>query len=133
MNPNLTTDRPTFVTHLECSMTGERYDADTLHGLSRVGRPLLVRYDLDAVRANLPKRLLETRPSDLWRWRELLPVRHTRNVVSLGEIETPLVPIPRRFRRSWINTRSLQIPQHLTRTRSAIWSKMPTIPIALHY
>ncbi|AXJ94721.1 MULTISPECIES: threonine synthase [unclassified Sphingomonas] len=95
MNPNLTTDRPTFVTHLECSMTGERYDADTLHGLSRVGRPLLVRYDLDAVRANLPKRLLETRPSDLWRWRELLPVRHTRNVVSLGEIETPLVPIPK--------------------------------------
>ncbi|MDB5709994.1 MAG: hypothetical protein JWL96_2064, partial [Sphingomonas bacterium] len=24
MNPNLTTDRPTFVTHLECSLTGER-------------------------------------------------------------------------------------------------------------
>ena len=95
MNPNLTADRPTFVTHLECSMTGERYDADTLHGLSRVGRPLLVRYDLDAVRANLPKAALAARPTDLWRWRELLPVRHTRDIVSLGEIETPLIPIPR--------------------------------------
>ena len=94
MNPNLTTDRPTFVTHLECSLTGKRYDADTLHGLSEAGRPLLVRYDLDAVAANLPKRLLETRPTDLWRWRELLPVRRTENIVSLGEIETPLVPIP---------------------------------------
>ena len=41
---------PTFVTHLECSMTGEHYEADRLHGLSRAGRPLLVRYDLDAVR-----------------------------------------------------------------------------------
>ncbi|WP_174279709.1 threonine synthase [Sphingomonas bacterium] len=93
-HPNLTTDRPTFVTHLECSMTGERYDADRLHGLSRVGRPLLVRYDLDAVRANLPRPMLDGRPTDLWRWRELLPVRHTASIVSLGEIETPLVPIP---------------------------------------
>ncbi len=95
VNANLTADRPTFVSHLECSMTGERYEADQLHGLSRVGRPLLVRYDLDAVRAALPKRMVETRPTDLWRWRELLPVRHTANIVSLGEIETPLVPIPR--------------------------------------
>ncbi len=95
MNPNLTADRATFVTHLECSLTGERYEADQLHGLSRAGRPLLVRYDLDLVRASLPKRMLETRPTDLWRWRELLPVRHTANIVSLGEIETPLVPIPK--------------------------------------
>jgi threonine synthase len=94
MNPNLTADRPTFVTHLECSLTGERYEADRLHGLSRAGRPLLVRYDLDAVAAHLPRRMVETRPTDLWRWRELLPVRHTDNIVSLGEIETPLVPIP---------------------------------------
>lgn len=95
MSANLLTDRPTFVTHLECSITGERYEADTMHGLSRAGRPLLVRYDLDAVRANLPRPLLEARATDLWRWRELLPVRRTENVVSLGEIETPLVPIPR--------------------------------------
>ena len=94
MNANLSADRPTFVTHLECSMTGERYEADQLHGLSRVGRPLLVRYDLDAVAASLPKRMLETRPTDLWRWRELLPVRRTESIVSLGEIETPLIPIP---------------------------------------
>jgi len=95
MNENLTTDRPTFVTHLECSMTGERYEADTLHGLSRVGRPLLVRYDLDTLRAMIPRAMVAARPTDMWRWRELLPVRATRDVVSLGEIETPLVPIPR--------------------------------------
>ena len=35
MNQNLITDRPTFVTHLECSLTGERYAADALHNLSR--------------------------------------------------------------------------------------------------
>ena len=93
MNPNLTAERPTFVTHLECSLTGEHYEADQLHGLSRAGRPLLVRYDLGAVRGFVPRAMIEARPTDLWRWRELLPVRHTENIVSLGEIETPLVPI----------------------------------------
>jgi threonine synthase len=95
MNTNLTADRPTFVTHLECSMTGERYEADRLHGLSRVGRPLLVRYDLSAVGAALTRDALEVRATDLWRWRELLPVRRSESIVSLGEIETPLVPIPK--------------------------------------
>ncbi|MFC3579374.1 threonine synthase [Sphingomonas hylomeconis] len=89
----MTVDRPSFVTHLECSLTGERYEADQLHGLSRAGRPLLVRYDLASIRAFLPKAMLEARETDLWRWRELLPVRRTADIVSLGEIETPLIPL----------------------------------------
>ncbi len=92
---NLTTDRPTFVTHLECSETGEHYAADTVHGLSKVGKPLLVRYDLPGVAAALTKTALAERPRDLWRWRELLPVRQTADIVSLGECETPLVDLPR--------------------------------------
>ncbi len=96
---NLTTDRPTFVTHLECSLTGERYEADRLHGLSAAGKPLLVRYDLDGVRATLTKEALAARPMDLWRWRELLPVRQTNNIVSLGENATPLIPLPRTAKR----------------------------------
>ena len=90
---NLTADRQTFVTHLECAMTGELYEADRLHGLSRVGRPLLVRYDLGGVRAALSKEALATRPADLWRYRELLPVRHAANIISLGEQMTPIVPL----------------------------------------
>ena len=94
MFENITSDRPTFVTHLECSLTGKRYDADMLHGLSEAGRPLLVRYDLKAAAAALSKSALEARGADMWRWREVLPVRRTENIVSLGEIETPLIPIP---------------------------------------
>ena len=90
---NLEGERQTFVTHLECSLTGERYEADRLHGLSAAGRPLLVRYDLKALDEALDRDVVNARPTDLWRWRELLPVRHTASIVSLGEIETPLVPI----------------------------------------
>lgn len=92
---NLTTERPTFVTHLECGLTGERYEADTAHNLSRAGRPLLVRYDLDGVKRTLTKETLAARPLDLWRYRELLPVRRVADIVSLGEAVTPLVPLPR--------------------------------------
>ena len=95
LTDNLVGERQTFVTHLECSLTGERYETDRLHGLSQAGRPLLVRYDLGALGKALTRDMLEARPTDLWRWRELLPVRHTENIVSLGEIETPLIPIPR--------------------------------------
>ena len=95
LNANLTERRKSFVSHLECSLTGERYEADRIHGLSRAGRPLLVRYDLDAVRAHLSRDAFAARPTDMWRWRELLPVRATGDIVSLGEIETPLVPIAR--------------------------------------
>jgi threonine synthase len=92
---NLTTERPTFVTHLECSMTGERYPADVLHNLSKAGKPLLVRYDLDGVKKALGKDALARRPQDLWRYRELLPVRRLADIVSLGEAVTPLVALPK--------------------------------------
>ncbi|MBM6583578.1 threonine synthase [Microvirga sp. BT689] len=95
INANLTTERPTFVTHLECSWTGEIYEADRPHNLSRAGKPLLVRYNLDGVRASFSKEALAARPNDLWRWRELLPVRRVADIVSLGEVATPLIPLMR--------------------------------------
>lgn len=84
---------PTFVTHLECSATGKRYPADQLHGLSEAGKPLLVRYDLDAVRRSVTRGSFAGREDGFWRYRELLPVRKSADVVSLGEVVTPLVPL----------------------------------------
>src|SRR5271167_4774508 len=94
-NDNLTTERPTFVTHLECAFTGERHAADEIHNLSRAGKPLLVRYDLGGVKKALSKDALASRPPDLWRYRELLPVRRKDDIVSLGEAMTPLLPLPK--------------------------------------
>ena len=88
---NLTAKRPSFVTHLECAMTGERHEADQIHNLSRAGKPLLVRYDLTGVAKALSKEALAKRAPDLWRYRELLPVREAASIVSLGEAITPLI------------------------------------------
>ncbi len=84
-----------FVTHLECSATGERHEAGQLHNLSRPGKPLLVRYDLQAVAKALTRDVLASRPADMWKWRELLPHPAGVEPVSLGEPETPLVPLAR--------------------------------------
>ena len=92
---NIMADRPCFVTHLECSATGERHDAGMIHNLSRAGKPLLVRYDLPGVAKALTRDVLADRPHDMWRWRELLPVPDAASIVSLGEATTPLIPLPR--------------------------------------
>lgn len=88
-------DTPTFVSHLECGMTGERLPADTLHNLSPKGYPILVRYDLAGVKAALTKEKIASRAPNWWRYREMLPVRKTENVVSLGEVMTPILTLPR--------------------------------------
>ena len=79
-----------FMTHLDCSLTGERYDADRLHNLSRAGKPLLARYDLDAIKCALTADILASRSPGMWKWRELLPLPPGADPVSLGEPETPL-------------------------------------------
>jgi threonine synthase len=86
----------TFATHLECSATGARYAADRLGGLSDAGKPLLVRYDLEALRRAISKDDLARRAEGgFWRYREFLPVRRSDNVVSLGEVVTPLIAAPK--------------------------------------
>jgi len=92
----VTTKRyPTFVSHLECGLSGERYEADAIHGLSDVGKPLLVRYDLDALKRSVDREDLRSRPGGMWRYGEFLPVRDPANIVSLSETETPLISLPR--------------------------------------
>lgn len=84
-----------YFTHLECSMTGERVEKDRPHNLSPQGWPLLARYDLDTMKREVDRdeiaaRSLLSQPG-FWRWRELLPVERDEDVVSLGEVDTPLV------------------------------------------
>src|SRR4051812_2554894 len=94
-NDNLTSARASFVTRLECAMTGATYAPDEVRNLSDAGWPLLIRYDLDGARQALTRETLAARPADLWRWREILPVRRAQSIVGLGESETPLVPLAR--------------------------------------
>jgi threonine synthase len=90
--------RYSYATHLECSLSGESHDLGRLQGLSRAGKPLLVRYDLAALAHDIARDALAARAPGFTRWHELLPLPAATDVVSLGEVDTPLVPLARSAR-----------------------------------
>jgi threonine synthase len=83
------------LSHLDCSRTGARYDADVVQGVSDAGVPLLARYDVERAGRTLTRDALAGRPATLWRYHEMLPVRDPGRLVTLGEGMTPLLPLPR--------------------------------------
>ena len=100
---------PNFVTHMECSLTGETYKAATVQGLSKAGRPLLVRYNLEELSKSITKDELACRKGGFWRFREFLPVKETKNVISLGEVTTPLMSLPETSKRLGVPTENLLV------------------------
>lgn len=84
------------VTHLECAGCGLEHDAGRLQNLCReCQKPLLVRYDLEAAAQTMSPASVKEREPNLWRYREVLPVRDWNNVVSFGEGWTPLITAER--------------------------------------
>src|SRR5258706_8747888 len=80
-----------FATHLSCWACKRRYDLTKLINLCECGKPLKVEYDLAAIRSAVRRDEFSTRPRGLWRWRELLPLPHELEPVTLGEGDTPLL------------------------------------------
>ena len=82
-----------YVSHLECPKCSTAYESKKPIQLCRCGAPLLVRYDLKRVKRAFRKNALVSRKENLWRYRELLPIKKEENIVFLGEGMTPLLPL----------------------------------------
>src|SRR5439155_11209678 len=79
---------------LECTACGREFDASAAHGLcSACGKVLFARYDLAELKNAVDPEEFRGRSWDMWRYRELLPVRDEANVVTLGEGMTPLLRV----------------------------------------
>ncbi len=78
-----------YISHLECPKCGETYEENKIQQLCKCGAPLLVRYDLEKVKANVSREEIAKRPNTLWKYHEVLPVHNQADVVSLGEGMTP--------------------------------------------
>lgn len=90
--------RPTYLTRLECADCGAHLPADREQHLCDCGGILLARYDLDALRREVPRERISARlwSDGLWRYAELLPGGAAPDErVTLGEGATPLLAMPR--------------------------------------
>jgi threonine synthase len=86
-----------YLRGLECTSCDAALDAGVAHGVCpSCGKVLYARYDLTAIRTAMTPDDLRDRRWDMWRYRELLPVRNEANLVSLGEGVTPLLGVDER-------------------------------------
>lgn len=84
----------THLSHLECFRCLKIYEiSDTPHTFSSCCyQPLMARYGLMTHFSRLE---LSNRRNDMWRYFEMLPVIHKKNIVSLGEGMTPILTVER--------------------------------------
>lgn len=84
-----------FLTELVCSNCGKKFDAHKLQTYCTDCKATLVsNYNLEEARSRLDRDSFRGRPG-MWRWHELLPVFDIKNVVTLGEGDSPLLSVPR--------------------------------------
>ena len=83
-----------YVSHLECPKCKAKYNHKEIHQLCTAClSPLLVRYDLKMIKEEFKKHYLPFRCCNIWRYRELLPIENEENIVSLGEVMTPIIKL----------------------------------------
>ena len=63
-----------YFTGLQCSMCGTPFPAEALYVCDQCLGPLEATYDADGIRARVSRELIESRPPNLWRYREFLPI-----------------------------------------------------------
>ena len=85
-----------YLIDLECPQCHQVFSAEKEQTFCHeCHTPILARYDLANLRRDLDRDELQLRPHGMWRWRELLPIHNLNYIASLGEGDTPLLPLPR--------------------------------------
>ncbi|MEM3657452.1 MAG: threonine synthase [Candidatus Hadarchaeum sp.] len=78
---------------LRCLRCGRRYrPAKDLYVCRSCGGKLDVIYDYQLIAEEINREKLARRKSGVWKYFELLPLMNRKNIVSLGEGGTPLIP-----------------------------------------
>ncbi|MDO8282815.1 MAG: threonine synthase [Thermodesulfovibrionia bacterium] len=79
-----------FVKGLKCRECGREYNVDPIYVCEFCFGPLEVVYDYDGIKNTLTRELIESRPQNLWRYRELLPIEG-EPTTALHTGYTPLI------------------------------------------
>jgi threonine synthase len=80
------------VTGLRCTKCGKLYSPeDRVFTCKEDEGRLDVEYDYDSMATKISRGMFEQRRGGLWKYRELLPIENEENIVTLGEVQAPLI------------------------------------------
>lgn len=82
---------------LECTYCSAKYSTETLHTTCKeCGKVLFAKYDLEKAKETLNKDSMKhlSRPYNIWRMNEIMPVKNKKYQLTLGEGWTPLLHLP---------------------------------------
>src|SRR5437879_6199845 len=99
---------------LKCRLCGKTYPKSPLNFCTEDFGPLEVDYDYDAVGKALSRKVIEQRPFNMWRYRELLPI-DGEPTVGMQVGGTPLVPAKRLaealgVKKVWVKNDAVNFP-----------------------
>ena len=85
-----------YLERLVCSHCGRTFNPKKVQTFCQTCRtPLVAQYDRDRLSKEISRDEISSRPAGMWRWHELLPIESPEKIVTLGEGDTPLLPLPR--------------------------------------
>ena len=77
-----------FVTGMKCRECGEEYEVAPLNVCEMCFGPLEVQYDYEKIGATLTREKIESRPPNVWRYKELLPIEGQQKIGLNSELKT---------------------------------------------
>ncbi len=81
-----------YLEHLECSVCGATYPHDRpVRTCPACNKVLLARYDLQRLRREVDRSVIQGRQAGMWAFSEMLPASRPEDVITLGEGGTPLL------------------------------------------
>lgn len=93
MNTPTELETDSLIINLTCPECGKVHDAAVLNTVctnEACKSTLFAQYNLST---GISKDILQGRPATMWRYKEFLPVTDPKNIVTLGEGFTPIIPI----------------------------------------
>lgn len=93
MNTPTALEADSLITNLKCPECGTLHNAAVINTVCvnpACRSTLFTQYNLNT---GISKSVLQGRPATMWRYKEFLPVTDDKNIVTLGEGFTPIIPI----------------------------------------
>ena len=109
---------------LKCSACGKEYPLDLYYTCEKCHGILMVDYDYDKMKSNLDLTIFSTPNASLWHYKDLLPVKDERNIITMSEGMTPLLQNLRNLKTKY-NLKSIYIKDE-TRNPTASFKDRPT-------